>query len=1163
MTALVTTLVLSMLPVFNWVASADGTAHNLQHEVEHAGEEVSVHVLERFRTFELVLRGVRGFVEGSDTVTAIEFSAFIRALQLSQTADGLLGVTYIPWIAAEQVDAFLAEAGPRYGVWDLVIDRDEGQDAYAPILFIESPNGNAYGPRGFDIFRVPQTRNAALQARDTGQTVLSDRVPLRLIGGDSQDAAMVMYVPIYGQPASDVEARRRHFIGWASARFRVSDVVHSPDLLVHSGLHIQLFEGDSPADDRFLAGRLNEHDLPLNGADIDPRYRAQGVIEFGGNRLNYTIAPTTEFIATHADVSHHGFAALGVLLSVLAGAIVWLLMTGRDRADRAARIMTRELRRLSADMDGTLNAIPDLLFEVDRQGRYVALRTRTEQGLLVPRHELVGKTVHEVLPEPAAQVCLEAFEEAAVSGFSFGRQIELVIDDAPRWFELSVAPKQADDGGELHFVMLSRDITDRVLALRQLEQSERALREAQRVAAVGHFWVDTDTRLWRGSASVGELLGLPGESTMPLEQVVALIDPRFRDRFMAACLCAEGDPQPTLEFSLARADDGALRWMLLCSRQDAGPRSPGGSRFFTLQDVTRRHESEAQLKLLEKAVASLNDMILVTEAEPVDKPGPRIVFVNDAFVRKTGYERAEVLGKSPRILQGRATSRQELDRIRQALLAWQPVRAEIVNYTKDKQPYWVELVIQPMADEEGWFTHWVSVERDVTERRLAEDKVHQLAYYDGLTQLPNRALFMETVAAMLSEPAPRPALGAALLVDLDNFKVVNDNWGHHRGDRLLIEIAQRIQAELEPQDLLARLGGDEFMVLLQDAGADLETASRRVHALSERLLAAIARPLRIDEGEHFTSASIGGVLFGDGPLSVEELLSRVDSAMYSAKSSGKNAFRFFDSRLKAQVAEQAMLERDLRLSIDRQELHLLYQPQVDAHGRVVGAEALCRWHHGTQGSIPPSLFIPLAETSGFIQAMGLWILESACAFLATWSHDRLTQDLSLSVNVSARQFLHPDFLQQVERTLAKTGASPHQLKLELTESVFAGDIDDIVQKMASLHALGIRFSLDDFGTGYSSLSYLKSLPLDQLKIDQSFVKDVLRSSSDQAIVRTVIALGQSLGLRVIAEGVETPEQQEFLHRGGCEFYQGYLYGRPMREQELLDLVLAGDPSLGG
>lgn len=1157
--ALLTAGGLTLLPISYWLSRVDNAAHALQHDVKHAGDETARQLLTKFQSFELVLRGVRGFVQGSETVTESEFRAFVNSLDIEKTARGLLGVVFAPLVSAQELPSFLAQSGSRFGVANLDIAPPGVRDAYAPILFIEPLRGSNTSARGLDILGVRATRQAALEARDRGQPTLTSSIALAEIRGEGTDSAFVLYVPIYSGPQTSVQPATKNLIGWAGGRFRLKDVVLGQDFQLHAGLQLQLFEGETASAEAFVFGRVRATSAPYDAASANSIYASRGTIDVGGKKWTYHISPTPEFIAANADRTHHWFTALGLVLSALAGAIVWLLLTGRDRANRAAERMTLELRKLTSDMEGTLSAVPDLLFEMDSDGRYLALRTRTEAGLLVPRQELIGKTVHDILPKAAAQTCIQAFEEAKESGFSFGRQIELTIDGSPRWFELSIARKDAEENLAPRFVMLSRDVTDRVSATRNLKESEQALKEAQRIAAIGHFWIDSEEGVWRGSASASEILGLPADQDLPLKQMLGVIESRFRERFLEMSTSLQWDQAKSVEFGIKRGSDGASRWVLMCRQGQATRKDISEPLFFTLQDVTDRHRSGEQLRLLEKAVASLNDMVVVTEAEPVDAPGPRIVFVNDAFVRKTGYERAEVLGKSPRILQGPDTSRLELDRIRSSLTKWDRVRAELLNYTKDETPYWVEMEIQPIADEDGWFTHWVSVERDVTERRTAEEKVHQLAFFDDLTNLPNRAGFIQAAEVLLTGQPTQLSYGAALLIDLDNFKVVNDNWGHQRGDHLLIETARRIQAELGVHDLMARLGGDEFIVLIKGTAGDYQTANDQLRVLSERLLESIARPSRTDSGEHFTTASIGVVQFGDEPTSIEELLNHASSAMHSAKESGGGTFRFYDGRLQAQLAERVLLEFELRQSIKRQELYLLYQPQVNVNGEVVGAEALCRWNHRTRGPVSPAAFIPLAESSGFIQEMGVWILEAACDFLSSWKDVPDLCELTLSVNVSARQFHHPNFLGQVKHTLEKTGADPLRLKLELTESIFAEDIEGIIAKMGALRDLGLRFSLDDFGTGYSSLSYLKKLPLDQLKIDQSFIKDITSDSSDEAIVQTIIALGQSLGLEVIAEGVESPAQREFLKMNGCVLYQGYLFGRPISSSEFIQNIAIRPP----
>ena len=560
-------------------------------------------------------------------------------------------------------------------------------------------------------------------------------------------------------------------------------------------------------------------------------------------------------------------------------------------------------------------------------------------------------------------------------------------------------------------------------------------------------------------------------------------------------------------------------------------------------------ESNTQRQMLETCIARLNDIVMISEAKPLHEPGPRIVFVNEAFVRRTGFAREEVIGKTPRILQGPKTDRTELNRIHVALERSEPVRAELLNYTKAGEEFWLELDIAPVADQAGLLTHWIAIERDITERKQSQAKMQHLAHHDVLTDLPNRTQFMRFTDSILPECARSGALGAGILIDLDNFKSINDHWGHRSGDEMLKQVSHRIQQCLPPSGFVARLGGDEFIVVLTEIGATQGAASTAAQDFCRKLLVALAKGFFIADREHFTSASLGIALFGEGDMSSGELLSRADSAMYSAKADGRNTFRFFDGELQARLAALSELESELRQSIHNDELHLVYQPQMNHTGKVVGAEALIRWNHPRHGFVSPAQFIPAAENNGFILKIGQWVLHAACTTLAQWQARGLCAGLTMAVNVSAKQFHHPDFVSQVLTELEVTGADPTLLKLELTESLLAQDLDGIVQKMNVLKARGITFSLDDFGTGYSSLAYLKRLPLDQLKIDQGFVRDVLLDASDAAIVRTVIALGDTLGLHVIAEGVETNEQREFLESNGCYFYQGYLFSRPLAQDD--------------
>lgn len=561
-----------------------------------------------------------------------------------------------------------------------------------------------------------------------------------------------------------------------------------------------------------------------------------------------------------------------------------------------------------------------------------------------------------------------------------------------------------------------------------------------------------------------------------------------------------------------------------------------------LRDVTTRYQAQEQLMLLEGSIARLNDLVIITEAGPFAEPGPRIVFVNEAFERRTGYTRQEVLGRTPRLLQGPNTQRQQLDRIRAAMEQWERVRVDLINYTKAGEPFWVDLDVSPVWDRERKLTHWVAVARDITERKIAEEKIQYLAFYDPLTQLPNRQLLMERLQAAAGEGLRE---GVLMFIDLDNFKVLNDTLGHQKGDLLLQQAARRLRSCVAKADVVARLGGDEFVILLENRPEKPMEPLTAARAVSQRVLATLGEPYVLAGAVHHGTCSIGVTLFGGAPASVSELLKQADLAMYEAKAAGRNTVRFFDPGMQAVATANAALAADLRQAWRENALQIEYQPQVGADGAMTGVEALLRWDHPQRGTVSPALFIPIAEENGLILPLGRWVLETACAQLARWAKRPDRAHLGIAVNVSVRQFRHPDFVDEVMSAIARAGIEPRKLKLELTESLLAEGIDVTIAKMGSLKDMGVALSLDDFGIGYSALSYLKRLPLDQLKIDRAFVKDILTDPNDAAIARTIISLARSLGMDVIAEGVETREQRDFLARQGCSQYQGYLFCPPL------------------
>jgi diguanylate cyclase (GGDEF)-like protein/PAS domain S-box-containing protein len=664
------------------------------------------------------------------------------------------------------------------------------------------------------------------------------------------------------------------------------------------------------------------------------------------------------------------------------------------------------------------------------------------------------------------------------------------------------------------------------------------------------FWTEGDACIAELMAEADQLRALIGSGTPGMAALQPVLE---RIELTNARLTPLED---AFSYSLSEASRKAGDLLLLATLLTAAALMSFSS-YVSSAILARKEAAEDQIRMLIAIAAAEQGRLIgadrlrdqaalldqARDAIIVRGVDHRILFWNKSAERVYGWTSEQVLGESVEALM--YDDPLAFRRASDTVLAAGSWSGEFTRRRGDGSVLTVESRWTLVRDERGAPRSILAVDTDISERRTAENDIRRLAFYDTLTQLPNRLLLQDRLQQALALSAHNHCAGALLFIDLDNFKALNDTLGHEKGDLLLQQVARRLIKCVRESDTVARLGGDEFVIMLADLHDGPEDVALRARAVSEKVLERLRQPYLIADNEQHSAASIGVTLFQGPRDTASELLQRADLAMYQAKAAGRNTVRFFNRDMQAAVSARAALEADLRLGLREHQFLLYYQPQFNEDGLMIGTEALVRWQHPTRGMVQPAGFIPVSEESALIYPLGQWVLETACAQLAHWARDPVTAALTVAVNVSARQFHQEHFVEQILMLLERSGVAPGRLKLEITESLFLEDVEATIAKMTALKAEGVSFSLDDFGTGYSSLSYLKRLPLDQLKIDQSFVRDVLVDSKDAAIASTIVTLAQSLGLTVIAEGVESEGQRNFLSRHHCHLYQGYLFSRPL------------------
>ena len=796
-----------------------------------------------------------------------------------------------------------------------------------------------------------------------------------------------------------------------------------------------------------------------------------------------------------------------------------------------------------------LDQIEDRVTVTDLDGMVVYVNQTEARALGFAREDLVGKHVSVFGESPEADATQqEIVDQTMTKGSWQGKVVNNAANGSRHILNLRTALVRDEAGKPVALAGIGTDITEQ-------DRAERIERQYQSViqASIDGFWiVDAAARILDANDAMCRMLGYTRE------ELLGMSIPDIEADESAADTAAHIREMMTIGHVQFEARHKRKDGTVIDVEVSALYVASQGDRFFTfVRDITERKQMDQQLRIAATAFETQEGM-LISDRDNV------VLRVNQAFTDITGYSAGDVVGKTPSLLRSGRHDAAFYERMWQSLQDQDVWQGEIWNRRKNGEVYPEWLTITTVKDRTGEVANYVATLTDITQRKAAEDEIKHLAFYDPLTQLPNRRLLLDRLQQALTSSARHNRHGALLLLDMDDFKSLNDTLGHDVGDRFLVEVARRLETCVREGDTVARQGGDEFVVILEDLSEDA-VAATQAESVAVKILRAILQPyqLGLSPGRepptraYHCSVSIGITLFRGSSLTVDELMKRADTAMYQAKAAGRNTLRFYDPEMQRAVSARAVMDNDLREAVQMGQFVLYYQPQVDERGNMTGAEALLRWQHPERGMVSPAHFIPLAEESGLILPIGHWVLESACTQLVAWSTRPGMSHLSVAVNVSARQFRSPDFVDQVSAVLDRTGADPQKLKLELTESLLLDNVEDTIAKMVALKARGVGFSLDDFGTGYSSLAYLKLLPLDQLKIDQSFVRDILTDPNDAAIARTIVALAQSMGLGVIAEGVESMEQQQFLAKQTCHAFQGYLFGRPMPAEEFERLLRRG------
>ena len=877
-------------------------------------------------------------------------------------------------------------------------------------------------------------------------------------------------------------------------------------------------------------------------------------------------ASAAEDLATRSvGIYTAAMVTIGLLILILEGALSWFLARGISaQADSLAK--SEESLRDSEELyRSTFDQAAVGILHVSFEGQILRCNVRFAEIIGYPIEEIPGNSIQRFTPPEFRTETAEALQQL-VKGEASRSGLEkpyLRKDGTLTWVKLTSSVQTDHAGRPLHLITFMQDINERKAAEKHLAAATSALQRSESLyRTVFQTSRDAISIARKSDAATIEanqtflrLLGYEREELIGKTALSLGIWADMKDREKILQLLFQNGSFQDEQIRI-RKKNGEIFWALVSAYLIEIEGATCG--LFITRDISDAKAAEERIAAADDALRKSETRyrtVFQTSRDALsisDLTNGKFIEVNQAFLEIMKSERDEIIGhtSTERGFWVNPKDREHAVELLRQGSSFSNEQIQLMN--KNGTVFWA-LLSASVIEIEG-IAYMLSVTRDISDAKAAEDQIRDLAFYDRVTRIPNRRLLLDRLLQAISGDSRSNSKKAVLFVDLDDFKNVNETLGHQIGDLLLQELAHRLTACVHEADTVARFGADEFVVILEGLSETAEDAAIEARIIAERILTAVCRPYLLAGRECLSSASIGITVLGDHREGPNEVLQQAGIAMSKAKNAGGNTIRFFEPALQAAVSARAALKEDISQAILAKQFMLYYQPQVDSTG-LIGAEALIRWKHPLRGIVPPNDFIPLAEETGLILPLGNLVFETACLQIAAWGHRNVLGNIQIAVNISARQFSRPDFVEYVLATLARTGANPNNLKLELTESMLVSDMHDVIAKMNALKSHGLSLSLDDFGTGYSSLSYLKDLPLDQLKIDRAFVQDILEDVASASIAQTIISLGRAMGLSVIAEGVETEEQREFLSSLGTHSFQGYLYSRPLPLEEFERLWL--------